>query len=203
MLRNFRLRTLKGTPKGVKWPLVTSGSTTKKKARQKPGMRRTYSRLGPLPDRASSSHVTVTSGQKPLLRRIWGNFRLRMCRIYFRTWSLPVTWLTSLPVMSLPVTSLPVTWLPVAPRHRSPSNNNLSVPIYYKRHFQQYFSYIRATSLSGGKSRSTRREPPTMGKQLVNLSLAAASRVHPFCSLQSRVLTYAVLVIGLNDWVVR
>jgi hypothetical protein len=69
MLRNFRLRTLKGTPKGVKWPLVTSGSTTKKKARQKPGMRRTYSRLGPLPDRASSSHMTVTSGQKPLIGR--------------------------------------------------------------------------------------------------------------------------------------
>jgi len=25
-----------------------------------------------------------------------------------------------------------------------------------------------ATSISGGKNRSTRREPPTMGKQLVN-----------------------------------
>jgi hypothetical protein len=36
------------------------------------------------------------------------------------------------------------------------------------RHFQQYFSYIMATSFSGGRSRSTRREPPTMGKQLVN-----------------------------------
>jgi hypothetical protein len=34
-----------------------------------------------------------------------------------------------------------------------------------QRHFQQYFSYIMATSFSGG---STRREPPTMGKQLVN-----------------------------------
>jgi len=34
--------------------------------------------------------------------------------------------------------------------------------------FQQYFSYIMATSFSGGRSRSTRREPPTMGKQLVN-----------------------------------
>jgi len=31
-----------------------------------------------------------------------------------------------------------------------------------------YFSYIMATSFSGGRSRSTRRrEPPTMGKQLV------------------------------------
>jgi len=28
--------------------------------------------------------------------------------------------------------------------------------------------YIMATSFSGGRSRSTRREPPTMGKQLVN-----------------------------------
>ena len=39
-----------------------------------------------------------------------------------------------------------------------------------QRHFQQNFSYIMATSFSGGKSRSTRREPPTvtMGKQLIN-----------------------------------
>ena len=29
------------------------------------------------------------------------------------------------------------------------------------------FSYIMATSFSGGGSRSTRREPPTMGKQLI------------------------------------
>jgi hypothetical protein len=34
--------------------------------------------------------------------------------------------------------------------------------------FQQYFSYIMATSFSAGGSRSTRREPPTMGKQLAN-----------------------------------
>ena len=31
------------------------------------------------------------------------------------------------------------------------------------------------------------------------LSLAAASRVHPFCTLQSRVRTHAVLVIGLYE----
>jgi len=36
------------------------------------------------------------------------------------------------------------------------------------RHFQQYFSYSMATNFSGGRSRSTRTEPPTMGKQLVN-----------------------------------
>jgi len=38
-----------------------------------------------------------------------------------------------------------------------------------------------ATSFSGGGIRSTRREPPTLGKQLVYfISLAVASRVHPF-----------------------
>jgi hypothetical protein len=31
-----------------------------------------------------------------------------------------------------------------------------------------WFSYIMATSFNGGRSRSTRRKPPTMGKQLVN-----------------------------------
>jgi len=30
------------------------------------------------------------------------------------------------------------------------------------------FSYIMATSFSGGRSQSTRREPPTIGKHLVN-----------------------------------
>jgi hypothetical protein len=34
--------------------------------------------------------------------------------------------------------------------------------------FFTFFGYIMATSFSGGRSRSTRREPPTMGKQLVN-----------------------------------
>jgi hypothetical protein len=38
-----------------------------------------------------------------------------------------------------------------------------------------------------------------MGKQLVNLSLAAASRVHPFGNLQSQARTQAVLVIGLYE----
>jgi len=35
-----------------------------------------------------------------------------------------------------------------------------------QRHFQQYFSYIMTASFSGGRSRSTWREPPTMDKQL-------------------------------------
>jgi hypothetical protein len=36
--------------------------------------------------------------------------------------------------------------------------------------FRQYFIDIMATSFSGGRSRSTRREQPTMGKQLVSFS---------------------------------
>ena len=36
-----------------------------------------------------------------------------------------------------------------------------------------------ATSFSGGGSQSTRREPPTMGKQLVNFITCVASRAHP------------------------
>ena len=69
-----------------------------------------------------------------------------------------------------------------------------------QRHFQQYFSYIMATSFSGGRSRSTRREPPIMGQ--------ATGKLHPlrlrvectlFCNLQSRATTHAVLVIGLYE----
>jgi hypothetical protein len=43
------------------------------------------------------------------------------------------------------------------------------------RHFQQYVSYIMATSFSGGRSWSTRREPPIMGKQLVNFITCESS----------------------------
>jgi len=50
-----------------------------------------------------------------------------------------------------------------------------------KCHFQQYFSYIMATSFSGGRSRSTRRELPTMGKQLVNfITCGCESSAHFF-----------------------
>ena len=48
------------------------------------------------------------------------------------------------------------------------------------RHFQQYFSYILATSFSDGRSRSTRREPPTMGKQLVNFIACGCESSAPF-----------------------
>ena len=68
-----------------------------------------------------------------------------------------------------------------------------------QRHFQQYFSYIMATSFSGGRSRSTLREPPTMGRKLVKFIPYVASRVHPFCNLQNRARTNAVLVIGLYE----
>ena len=56
------------------------------------------------------------------------------------------------------------------------------------------------TSFSGGRSRSTRREPPTMGKQLVNFITRGCESSSPFfCNLQSRVQTHAVLVISLYE----
>ena len=56
-------------------------------------------------------------------------------------------------------------------------------------------SYLRY-SFSGGRCR---REPPTMGKQLITLSLTDASRVHLLCNLQRSTRTHAVLVIGLYE----
>jgi len=49
-----------------------------------------------------------------------------------------------------------------------------------ERHLQQYFSYIMATSFSGGRSPSTRREPPTMSKQLVNFITCDCESSAPF-----------------------
>jgi hypothetical protein len=68
-LRSLRvLRTPKGTPKGssdLRSHPVAMLLLLRKKRGKKTGMRTTYFRSGPLPDRASSSHVTnVTSGQK-------------------------------------------------------------------------------------------------------------------------------------------
>jgi hypothetical protein len=48
---------------------------------------------------------------------------------------------------------------------------------FFLSHFQQYFSYLMATSFSGGRSRSIRKEPPTMSKQLINFITCAASRI--------------------------
>ena len=45
------------------------------------------------------------------------------------------------------------------------------------RHFQKYFSYTMATSFSGGRSR---REPLTMGKQLVNFITFGCESSAPF-----------------------
>ena len=66
--------------------------------------------------------------------------------------------------------------------------------------FNATFSNISATNFSGGGSRSTRKEPPTMGKQLVNFITCDCESSAPFfCNLQSRVRTHAVLVIGLYE----
>jgi hypothetical protein len=59
---------------------------------------------------------------------------------------------------------------------------------------------IMATSFNGGGSRSTGREPPTMGKQLVNfITCGCESSAPSFCNIQNRERTHAVLVIGLYE----
>ena len=53
-----------------------------------------------------------------------------------------------------------------------------------------------ATSFSGGRSRSTRREPPTMGKQLVNFITCDCESSSPFFirpSLKRDVLWYTTV----------
>jgi hypothetical protein len=51
-----------------------------------------------------------------------------------------------------------------------------------------------ATSFSGGGSRSTRREPPTMGRQLLNFITCDCKSSAPFFVIYK---AHAVLVIGL------
>jgi hypothetical protein len=46
--------------------------------------------------------------------------------------------------------------------------SNINIFLFLFIIFFNINSYIMATSFSGGGSRSTRREPPTLGKQLVN-----------------------------------
>jgi hypothetical protein len=46
--------------------------------------------------------------------------------------------------------------------------------------FRAPTGYIMASSFSGGGSRSTRREPPTMGKQLVNVITCGCESSAPF-----------------------
>jgi hypothetical protein len=57
---------------------------------------------------------------------------------------------------------------------------NMNLNFGVKRHFQQYFNYIMATSFSGGGSRSTRRELSTLGKQLVNFITCGCESSAPF-----------------------
>ena len=45
---------------------------------------------------------------------------------------------------------------------------------------KQYFIYIIVTSFSGGRNRTTRREPPTMGKPLVNFITCSCESSAPF-----------------------
>ena len=52
--------------------------------------------------------------------------------------------------------------------------------LYMSYMYMQYFSYIMATSFSGGRSLSTRRVPPTMGKQLVNFITCDCESSSPF-----------------------
>ena len=46
--------------------------------------------------------------------------------------------------------------------------------------FNTIFSYIMTTSFSGGRSRSTRRGPMTMGEQLVNFITWSCESSAPF-----------------------
>ena len=64
--------------------------------------------------------------------------------------------------------------------------------------FNATFRNIMATSFSGGRSRSTRRESPTMGKQLVNFITCGCELSAPFFVI-SRAWTHVVLVIGLYE----
>ena len=56
-----------------------------------------------------------------------------------------------------------------------------------------------ATSFSSGRNRSTRREPPTIGQQLVIYITCGCESSAPFCNLQNQEGTHAVLVIGLYE----
>jgi hypothetical protein len=52
--------------------------------------------------------------------------------------------------------------------------------------FNVTFSNISATSFSGERSRSTRSEPPTMGKQLVNFITCGCESSAPFLEGRER-----------------
>jgi hypothetical protein len=66
--------------------------------------------------------------------------------------------------------------------------------------FQQYFSYIMANRFSGGRSRSNRREPLIMGKQLVNFITCGCESSAPFLEIYKagRKPTAILLKVALN-----
>ena len=69
----------------------------------------------------------------------------------------------------------------------------------FKRHSQQYFRYVMATSFSGGRTEVPGDTYRPWASNSKTVSLGAASQVHPFCNLQSWAQTQAVLVIDLYE----
>jgi hypothetical protein len=59
------------------------------------------------------------------------------------------------------------------------------------------FQLYHGDQFSGGRSQSTRWEPPTMGKQLVNFITFGCKSIAPF--FVRRPGTHAILVIGLYE----
>jgi hypothetical protein len=59
--------------------------------------------------------------------------------------------------------------------------------------------YIMATSFSGGGSRNTRREPSTMGKQLVTFITCGCQSSAPFLVIDKAGENSHVWVIGLYE----
>ena len=123
VLHNFRLRmrTSKRNRKGSKdlrsHP-VAMLLLLRKKRGKKPDMRRTYFRLGPLPDRTSSGHVTLSLPVKRPYKGGYGATSGCACAEHTPGHG---TWLTSLLVTELPV-------MRNGPIH---ANANWAVPIYY------------------------------------------------------------------------
>jgi hypothetical protein len=69
--------------------------------------------------------------------------------------------------------------------------------------FNTTFSYIMATSYSGGGSWSTRREPPNMGKQLVNFITCGCKLSAPFLAHLTQRVMWAILITWRPSYVVN